>query len=60
LEHIPYKLIGPNALKEGEASELSREEFLKKHLGEETFTKIREVIHKWANEKGISMYVCKI
>jgi len=55
MEHIPYKLIGPNTLKEGEASELNREEFLKRHLGEQKFTKIQEAINKWAHEKGISI-----
>ena len=57
MEHIPYKLIGPNVLKEGTASELNREEFFKKHVGEATFTKVQEAVDKWANEKGIPMYV---
>jgi predicted DsbA family dithiol-disulfide isomerase len=53
LEHIPYKLIGPNVLKDGEASELNREEFFKKHVGEETLIKVQEAIGKWTKEKEI-------
>jgi hypothetical protein len=53
LEHIPYQLVYPSNLKENEP--ITKEEFLKKYIGQEKFTKVEAAIAKWGAEKGIPL-----
>lgn len=57
LEHVPFKLISSNILKDNETVKLDREEFYMKHLGKDRFHKIQAAVTKWGDEKGIPMYV---
>jgi len=57
LEHIPYQLVVPSIFNENGTTTITKEEFLKKHMGPEKFAKIETAIAKWAEEKGIPMYV---
>jgi hypothetical protein len=50
-------LISTSILKDNETSKVDREEFLIKHIGKERFRKVQASIAKWADEKGIPMYV---
>ena len=55
LEHIPYRLVYPSTFKENEPITITKEEFLKKYIGQEKFTKVEAAIAKWAAEKGIPL-----
>ena len=44
-------------LTENESAGIAKDDFLKKYIGPEKFAKIDAAIAKWAEEKGIPMYV---
>ena len=44
-------------LTENESTSIAKDDFLKKYIGPEKFAKVDAAIAKWAEEKGIPMYV---
>lgn len=53
LEHMPFQLIKPDVFKHDALAGMTKEEFLKKHMGPEKFAKVEAAIAKWAEEKGV-------
>jgi hypothetical protein len=56
---MPFQLIKPDVFKHDALAGMTKEEFLKKHMGAEKFAKVEAAIAKWAEEKGVPMWVSR-
>jgi hypothetical protein len=54
---MPFRLISNNILPKRCQDRYKREEFLEKFIGKEKFAAMEQNINRWAEEKGIPVFV---